>query len=207
MDWNSKFLVTTRGQIVAELRRSARTVEELRKTIGITDNAVRAHLSALERDGIVRQASTRPSGRRPSVVYELTEAAERSFSKAYLPVLTRLVDSLSERMPADELEILLRDVGERLAKEQPSLSGSLRERAEAAASVLTGLGGLAEVEETSNGLVIRGLSCPLADAVRSHPATCHAAQGLVSELIGLPVIEACDKGARPRCRFEIKGKK
>ena len=207
MDWNSKFLVTTRGQIVAELRRSAHTVEELRKTLGITDNAVRAHLSALERDGIVRQASTRPSGRRPSVVYELTEAAERSFSKAYLPVLTRLVDSLSERMPADELEILLRDVGERLAKEQPSLSGSLRERAEAAASVLTGLGGLAEVEETPTGLAIRGFSCPLADAVRAHPATCHAAQGLVSELIGVPVVEACDKGARPRCRFEIKGKK
>lgn len=207
MDWNSKFLVTTRGQIVAELRRSARTVEELRKTIGITDNAVRAHLSALERDGIVRQASTRPSGRRPSVVYELTEAAERSFSKAYLPVLTRLVDSLSERMPADELEILLRDVGERLAREQPSLSGTLRERAEAAAGVLTGLGGLAEVEETPNGLAIRGFSCPLADAVRAHPATCHAAQGLLSELIGVSVVEACDKGARPRCRFEIKGKK
>jgi predicted ArsR family transcriptional regulator len=207
MDWNSKILVTTRGQIVAELRRSARTVEELRKTIGITDNAVRAHLSALERDGIVRQASTRPSGRRPSVVYELTEAAERSFSKAYLPVLTRLVESLSERMPVEDLEILLRDVGERLAKEQPSLSGTLRERAEAAASVLTGLGGLAEVEETSECLVIRGFSCPLADAVRSHPATCHAAQGLVSELIGVPVTEACDKGARPRCRFEIRTKK
>jgi predicted ArsR family transcriptional regulator len=204
MDWNSKFLVTTRGQIVAELRRSPRTVEELRKTIGITDNAVRAHLAALERDGIVHQASIRPSGRRPSIVYELTEAAERSFSRAYLPVLTRLVESLSERMSTDELDILLRDVGERLAREQPAMSGTLRERAEAAASVLTGLGGLAEVEETSDGLAIRGLSCPLADAVRSHPATCQAAQGLVSEIVGVPVIEACDKGARPRCRFEIR---
>jgi predicted ArsR family transcriptional regulator len=69
--------------------------------------------------------------------------------------------------------------------------------------VLTGLGGVAEVEDEEGKLVIRGFSCPLADAVRTHPATCHAAQGLVSELVGVPVREACDKGERPRCRFEI----
>ena len=196
--------MTTRGQIVAELRRGSRTVEDLRQTLGITDNAVRAHLSVLERDGIAHQVSTRPSGRRPAVVYELTEAAERNFSQAYMPVLTRLVESLSERMPADELEIILRDVGERLAREQPSLTGTLRERAEGAAAVLTGLGGLAEVEETESGLTIRGYSCPLADAVRSHPSTCQATRALVSELVGAEVEEECDKGDRPRCRFHIE---
>lgn len=203
MHFDTRFLKTTRGQVVAELRRGGRTVEDLRKTIGITDNAVRAHLAALERDGIVHQASTRPSGRRPAVLYELTPAAEGSFSQAYLPVLTRLVESLSEKMPVDELEMLLRDVGERLAREQPSLHGSLRERVDGAARVLTSLGGLAEIEESSEGMVIRGYSCPLADAVRSHPVTCQAARALVSELVGAHVTEACDKGERPRCRFII----
>jgi predicted ArsR family transcriptional regulator len=203
MHWDSKFLMSTRGRIVAELRRNSRTVEELRVAVGVTDNAVRAHLSALERDGIVHQVATRPSGRRPSVVYELTEAGERSFSKAYLPVLLRLVDALGERMSTDDLGILLRDVGERLANEQPSLSGTLRERADAAAAVLTSLGGLAEVEESEGIIAIQGYSCPLADAVRAHPATCQAAQGLVSTLVQAPVREACQKGERPRCRFEI----
>lgn len=204
MRFDSKFLMTTRGQIVAELRRGSQTVEDLRQTLGITDNAVRAHLAVLERDGIAHQVSTRPSGRRPAVVYELTEAAERNFSQAYMPVLTRLVESLSERMPADELEIILRDVGERLAREQPSLTGTLRERAEGAAAVLTGLGGLAEVEESDGGLTIRGYSCPLAEAVRSHPSTCQATRALVSELVGAEVTEECDKGDRPRCRFRIE---
>lgn len=207
MHWDSKFLLTTRGQIVAELRRASRTVEELRKILGITDNAVRAHLASLEGEGIVHQVATRPSGRRPAIVYELTPEAEGSFSRAYMPVLTRLVESLSERMSTDDLEVLLRDVGERLAREQPALKGSLRDRAQAAASVLTGLGGLAELEESDGHLVIRGLSCPLADAVRAQPATCHAAQGLVAELVGVPVTEACDKGARPRCRFEISSRR
>lgn len=203
MHLDTRFLSTTRGQIVAELRRGSRTVEDLRKSIGITDNGVRAHLAALERDGIVHQTATRPSGRRPAVLYELTDAAERSFSQAYLPVLTRLVESLSERMAPDDLEILLRDVGGRLAREQPALHGSLRERVEGASQVLTTLGGLAEIEESASGLVIRGYSCPLADAVRSHPATCQAARALVSELVGAEVTEACDKGDRPRCRFLI----
>jgi predicted ArsR family transcriptional regulator len=118
-------------------------------------------------------------------------------------VLTRLVDSLSERMSTDDLEILLRDVGERLAKEQPALTGSLRERADGAARVLTTLGGVAEVEESEDELVIRGFSCPLGEAVRAHPSTCQAAQALVSELVGAEVKERCDKTDRPRCRFVI----
>jgi predicted ArsR family transcriptional regulator len=204
MHLDPRFLATTRGLIVAELRREAHTVEELRKILGITDNAVRLHLSALEESGLVHQVATRPSGRRPAVVYELTEFAERSFSQAYMPVLTRLVAALSDRMSPEELHVILRDVGERLAREQPALTGSLRERAEGAARVLTSLGGIAEVEEREGRLAIRGYSCPLADAVRTHPATCHAAQALVSELVGVQVVEACDKGSRPRCRFELK---
>lgn len=203
MRWDSKFLLSTRGKIVVELRRASRTVEELRKSLGITDNAVRAHLASLEGEGIVHQAATRPSGRRPAIVYELTRDAESSFSRAYLPVLARLVETLSERLPTGDLEVLLRDVGERLARQQPAVTGTLRERAGTAAAVLTGLGGLAEIEEAGGKIVIRGFSCPLADAVRAHPATCHAAQGLVAEIVGVPVKEACDKGERPRCRFEI----
>lgn len=196
-------LSTTRTRIVAELRRGSRTVEDLRCALEITDNAVRAHLSALERDGIVHQASTRPSGRRPAIVYELTDLAERGFSKAYMPVLTRLVDALSERMATEDLELLLHDVGERLAREEQALTGNFRERAEAAAQVLTSLGGLAEVADVDGHLEIRGFSCPLADAVRAQPATCHAVQGLIGELVHARVREVCEKGDRPRCRFEL----
>jgi predicted ArsR family transcriptional regulator len=79
----------------------------------------------------------------------------------------------------------------------------VRERAETAAAVLTELGGIVDVEEPDGELVLRGFSCPLADAVRAYPATCHAAESLVAELVGVPVRERCDKGDRPRCRFEL----
>ena len=52
---DEKFFESTRGRMVTLLRRSGRTVEELARALGLTDNGIRAHLAALERDGIVRQ--------------------------------------------------------------------------------------------------------------------------------------------------------
>lgn len=85
--WDQRFFASTRGQVVALLRRSSRTVEELAQALGLTDNAVRAHLAALERDGLARQHGVRRGGGKPAYAYELTTEAERLFPKAYVPVL------------------------------------------------------------------------------------------------------------------------
>ena len=101
------------------LRHSGRTVEELARALGLTDNGVRAHLTVLERDGIARQrGSVRrgSGGGKPAYVYELTSEAEELFPKAYEPVLGRLLDVLGERLGLEESEALLRSVGRRLAE-------------------------------------------------------------------------------------------
>ena len=204
--WDDRFFETTRGRILALLRRESHTVEELAKAVGVSDNAVRMHLAALERDGVVRQHGVRasgPAGGKPAYAYEVAPDAERLFTKAYIPVLSQLVAVLEERMSTRELQGILREVGRRLATARGPSPGGLRDRAEAAATVLTELGGIVDVEESDDQIVLRGFSCPLADAVRAHPTTCHAAESLVTELVGVPVKERCDKGERPRCRFEL----
>ena len=202
--WDGRFFETTKGRILALLRRGSRTVDELAKLLGVTDNAIRTHVAALERDGVVQQRGVRPSGGKPAYAYEVAPEAERLFTKAYIPVLTQLVAVLEERMTPAELETLLRDVGRRLAAAKGPTAGDLRARVEAAATILTELGGVVDVvEQQDGGLALHGFSCPLADAVRAHPATCHAAESLVAEVVGLPVRERCEKGARPRCRFEV----
>jgi DNA-binding transcriptional ArsR family regulator len=100
-----KFFESTRGRIVVLLRRSGRTVEELARALGLTDNGVRAHLAVLERDGIARQrGSVRrgSGGGKPAYVYELTSEAEELFPKAYEPVLGRraFVLEASPSMPS-----------------------------------------------------------------------------------------------------------
>ena len=204
-DPSDRFLISTRGRIAALLRRGPRTVNELAADLDLTDNAVRAHLTTLERDGLVRPAGTRPGFRKPNLTYELTPAAAELFPKPYGAVLQQLLAVLGTRMPADEVEAALRDVGRRIAAQ---FAGEVRatqprERVTQAVGVLGELGGLADIEESACGLVIRGFDCPLAAAVSGHPAGCRLAETLLSELTGAPVTEQCQRGTPPRCVFEV----
>jgi predicted ArsR family transcriptional regulator len=201
-----QFFSSTRGQIVRLLRRARQTVDDLAAVLHLTDNAVRAHLLRLERDGLVRQAGLRKGERRPSLVYELTPDAEQLFPKAYAPALARLLDVLSERASPAELRQLALESGRRLAVGRPLAAGGPHERLQVAADVLSSLGGLAEVETVAQGrLQLRGFSCPLGELVADHPELCALAEALVSEVSGLKTRETCERtpGSVPRCRFEL----
>jgi predicted ArsR family transcriptional regulator len=204
--FDRRFFDSTRGQTVTLLRRSGHTVDELAKALGLTNNGVRAHLATLERDGVVRQrGSVRPGsgGGKPAYVYELSPEAEDLFPKAYEPVLGHLLDGLSEGLGAKESEALLRDVGRRIAEGRGTSEDGVRARLEESVAVLNELGGLAELEERDGGFVIRGYGCPLAAVTPGHPEVCRMAEALISELAGVPVHEHCDRGAKPRCCFEV----
>ncbi len=203
LPWNQRFFQSTRGRIVTLLRRGALTVEELAHALDLTDNAVRPHLATLERDGIVRQGGVRRGAGKPAYVYELAPDAERIFPRAYAQVLNELLDAISERLPAAEIDELLRDVGRRLAAHWRVSSLDLQQRLHLAVDALNELGGMTELEICGAGYCIRGYNCPLAALVRGHPAACCLAGALVSELVGLPVREDCECGETPRCRFII----
>lgn len=205
-NWDEKFFESTRGQIVTLLRRSGRTVDELAKALGLTNNGVRAHLATLERDGIVRQhGSVRAAsgGGKPAYIYELTPEAEDLFPKAYEPVLRYLLGVIAERLGPEEGEAMLRTTGSRMAEGRSEPAGNVQERLEVAVDVLNDLGGLAELEVSDGGFVIRGYSCPLAAVTPDHPEVCRMAEALINEVTGVTVHERCDRGVRPRCCFEV----
>ncbi|MBW3637483.1 MAG: ArsR family transcriptional regulator [Armatimonadetes bacterium] len=202
--WNERFLAGTRGRIVTLLRRASRTVNQLAESLELTDNAVRAHLATLERDGLVQQSGLRRGTRKPHQSYDLTPQAEQLFPKAYGPLLRQLLDVLGERLPPAEVDEMLREVGHRLAAGQSSAQGDLEARIQKALELLGALGGLAEREERDGKLLIQGYSCPLADAVQGHPEMCRMAETLLTEVVGVPVEERCKRGASPQCCFEIR---
>ena len=205
--FNKRFMETTRGQIVALLRRGTRTVEELAQALGLTDNAVRGHLATLERDGLARPAGVRrgPGAGKPATLFELDPDAEPLFSRAYAPVLRAVLDAIAERMPEDEAEELMRDVGRRLAAQLGrDVSGDLHTRVHAAAVLLGALGGEAYVEKGEDTLQLRGHGCPLSAAVTARAEVCRAVEALLSEVIGAPVREQCQRGDRPRCCFHVE---
>jgi len=200
--WDQRFFATTRGQVVLLLRRGVSTVDELARELGLTDNAVRAHLAALERDGLVAQSGVRRGVGKPAYAYALTSDAERFFPKPYGTVLGVLLGTVSARLAPDALADLFRDVGRKLVPNRPTPTEPLRTRVEDAVALLGDLGGQADVEERDGGFVIEGRSCPLAEAVRESPDTCRLAEAMLADAIGAPVRQACDP-AIPRCCFEV----
>ncbi len=202
-NWNRWFFASTRGQIITLLRRSSRTVEELTQALDLTHTAVRTHLAALERDGLVQQRSERRGSGKPSSVYDLAPAAEYLFPKSYDQLLDQLLDVLHGRMTPEEIETLLREVGQRMAAQRKIPPGNLRVRLEAAAEVLNELGGLMERETGKGTLCIRGYRCPFAAVVLEHPEVCHLAQALLTELVGVPIQEQCERTGPVPCRFVV----
>jgi predicted ArsR family transcriptional regulator len=204
-DLSQRFMESTRGQVLGLLRRGARTVEELARGLGLTDNAIRAHLATLERDGLVRQEGRRrgPGPGKPAQVYEPTPEVELRLSRAYAPVLAALLEELAERLPGEETEKLLAAVGRRLAAAAPRRGGTLEDRARNAVTLLNELGGDASLEADGAGFLVRGCGCPLSAAVSRRPETCRLVQALLSDVTGVQVGQCCAQQPKPQCCFTV----
>jgi predicted ArsR family transcriptional regulator len=202
-NWMERLTGETRARLLAMLRRSRQTITALADALHLTDNAVRTHIAALERDGIVEHVGTeRQTGGKPARVYALTGEGEELFPKAYALVLGGLVEELARRDGSERAVALLRVVGQRAAGSAPAASD--REgRVAAAAAALRGLGGDVEVQRTADGYRLQGYGCPLSAVTAKHPEVCALARALVEEITGQPVAECCDRTGRPRCGFQI----
>jgi DeoR family transcriptional regulator, suf operon transcriptional repressor len=202
-----QLLDSSRGRIVTLLRGTGGlTADDIASKLGLTRSAVRAQLTAMERDGVVRRAGQRPGTTRPSHVFELTPEVEQLLSSAYIPLLTNLIDTFADALPTSQVETILREAGKRLAGElsrgkRPA--GNLGSRVAMVSEMMNEqLGALTQVEG-NGGYIIRGMGCPLAALTGKHPGVCLAIESLIAEVLRVPVRECCDRSERPKCCFEI----
>ena len=201
--WNNKLWETTRGRIVSLLRRREQTVDELARELGITDNAVRAQLGPLERDGLVRVAGVRKQAGagKPAVLYDVPPDADALFSRAYAPMFTSLVTTLAERMDGPGLTAVMVNAGQRLAAAYPAPTGDRAHRLAAATDVMRQLGADVELEERDGGVLLRGSACPLGVAVERRHEVCSAMQAFLEAMLGEPLSRCCSYEGKPRCCF------
>jgi predicted ArsR family transcriptional regulator len=201
--WENHFGNSTRGRIVAILRRGWRSVDEIATVLGLTDNAVRAHIASLERDGVVAATGERRDGSvgKPATLYGVAAKAQTMFSSAYAPALSAVIAELASRHSGKELESVLRGAGRRLAK---PASGTFAERVGSAAALLTELGGDADLVKTEGGYEIQGHGCALGETVNCCAGTCCMVEQLLVEVTGGEVHEQCDRSQNPpQCAFRI----
>jgi predicted ArsR family transcriptional regulator len=204
--WNRRLLASTRGKILALLRIETRTVNDLAAALSLTDNAVRAHLLKLERDGLIQQRGMRRGTRKPHVAYALSAEAEQIFPKAYAPMLNHLLSAISNRVSQRVLRATMKEVGRALAQDHLSrVKGrSRRERIDVALRLFTDLGGSAGLDKQHGAQVIYGRDgCPLSAVSAVHPEACLIVESLLSTIIGVQVKKCCEYGETPHCCFEL----
>ena len=201
----TSLLGATRGHIIGLMRAGPRTVNDLAEVLHLTDNAVRAHLAALESDGLVMPSGTRPGSRKPHTLYTLTAEAQQMLSRLYIPVLTTLLAALHERHPHEHVVELICDVGHRLAESHHAAlrQKTLKARIDYAVKLLQEMGGAAEAHQDKGQWIICIKGCPLAEIVARHPHVCQLKKTLLSDLLGQKVHEQCNKGKTPECCFAI----
>lgn len=203
--FDERFFESTRGRIVMLLRKSKQTVNNLAEKLELSDNAIRAHLLTLERDGLVTPGGTIKGFRKPHAVFQLTDEARHIFPKHYDSLINRLLDVLKQRMPAAALGSILQDVGAKIAgTRHADTDSTLQERVSGALSSLEELGGAAIAVEEDKRILIKSESCPFADAVTEHPEVCKIAESMIGEIVGQQVTETCDRTSAPKCRFAIE---
>ena len=193
----------TRRRLLDLLRRRPRTIPELAEEVGLSGNAVRMHLSALQGDGMAEAVGVRrETGGKPAQVFDITRETEEQFPKAYAAVLKGVLEELEEQHGGESVSRLLRRVGARVAADVPT-EGGTQARVETAAAMLRSLGADLEVERVEDGWLLRGYGCPLSAVVDERHETCQLVEELVAEVVDVTVRECCERTDRPRCAFRV----
>jgi predicted ArsR family transcriptional regulator len=198
-----------RLEVVDLLRRGIRTVAEMARHLHLTDNAVRSHLSMLERRGLVRRSGLEKGVSRPHVVFQLTGETTELFPHAYDAALRDLIAVMKRRLQADIVTQLLQLTGANLARRFPNgeKKESVLKRTRSAVRILNQLGGSARLHREQGILTIHSSSCPLSAVVREHPEICALVEKFLSHLCGTRVEETCARGKAPQCHFQLQERK
>jgi predicted ArsR family transcriptional regulator len=195
----------TRREILLLLCAAAQTTRALADAVGVSSTAMRKVLVRLEADGYVRHETVRRGVGKPAHEYSITADGEALLSRAYVPLLNELLHVLEERLPAPAVEGLLRETGRRVAGSQHRGRGEGRKRPGTAVAVLNELGGRASFRRARGVATIECTCCAVGAVVTDHALVCRSMAALIEELAGERVTERCERGARPKCRFEIVG--
>ena len=187
---------------------------QLAKRLGLTAMAIRQHLYALQREGLVASEERPVPIGRPAKFWRLTREADHLFPEAYAELSVALIDSIKDAFGPEGLERVLTsrcarqrvDYGKRI-KAQDTLDRKLAELAK----VRTEEGYMAEVRREDDGsfLLVEN-HCPICAAANACQGFCSTELDLFRSVLGPGVtVERAEhiiKGDN-RCVYRVQPQK
>ncbi|WP_274649840.1 helix-turn-helix transcriptional regulator [Paenibacillus humicola] len=191
-------LLKTRGRMKAG---------ELAKQLGITEMAVRRHLSSLERDGYIELAIVRQPMGRPTHMYTLTEQAERLFPKNYNALALDLLEELAGDPDTEALIDRLFEGRKRKLQSRYAarMEGkTLDEKVAELAAIQNDGGYMVQLDTDAEGFTIHEYNCPIAQVAGRYQQACTCELELFEQLLdtGVERTECLAKGGG-RCTYRI----
>src|SRR5246127_4405772 len=199
---------STRMEVLELLRRKGRSsAETIANDPGVTPNAVRQHLTNLERDGLVVSQPERAGRGRPSLLFVLTERADAVFPKRYGQLATMVLQEVQEVGGPEALDEIFSRVAARhaeaIGREIDGLA--FDEKLRRVVSWIGRAGTLAEQTEVEEGVQITIHNCPFRNTALKFPQVCTITPQLISRLIGTAVSQADSIHRRdPYCSFVVQ---
>lgn len=209
-----------RAELLVALKKAQPlSAHELGEQFGLTANALRRHLKALEEDGLVRYDRAVRGVGAPVFAYSLTAAGEALFPRSYVQVLATALEALRTQTGDQAVEAVLEAEWRRLADEAgPVLEAlPLEERVPLVAELLTAKGYMAEVvttspDNTESGddaevrVTLRIHNCAVREIAERFPQACTVEAKFVERLLGVPLVRGAHRlGGCGHCEYGVSG--
>ncbi|MDP9110804.1 MAG: hypothetical protein M3M96_04145 [Candidatus Eremiobacteraeota bacterium] len=203
-----RFFHSTRGKIATELRsRRAASAVDLAQAFGLSPNAIRQQLMALERDGLVAEKSVRRGPTKPTHEFSLTPAGEKLFPQQYDKMLAAVLREVREQFGSPGVAQVFDGISKRaVSKAKSRLTGREPETKVAQlVEMLREHGVVADYSLIDGGFQLHEHNCPYAEVVKEHPEVCSVIHTVLDEAVGGQHVqtESLATGGG-QCRFELK---
>jgi predicted ArsR family transcriptional regulator len=199
---------STRMEVLELLRRKGRSsAESIANDLGVTANAVRQHLTNLERDGLVVSQPERSGRGRPALLFGLTERADAVFPKRYGQLATMVLQEVQDMGGPEALDdVFARIAARHAAAIEPNLQGlDFDDKLRRVVSWIGRAGTLAEQTETPEGIKVTIHNCPFRNTALKFPQVCTITPQLISRLTGAAISQAESIHRRdPYCSFVVQ---
>jgi len=186
----------TRQAILSLLKQSSGlTADQLAHTLGLTTMAVRKHLAALERDGLVETSMIRRRVGRPARLYRLSAQADTLFPTQYAGIARDILTDLAAIDGSAKVELLLARRADRMRAALATALGStpsFAERVQLLAEQLDDFGYLARCEVLPDGTYrLIQHHCPLRHVAEAFPVACRFELEAYRDVLGAEIERCC----------------
>lgn len=159
----------TRTEILNYLIGNNLTALQLKDKLGINESGVRRHLQKLENKNLIEHHFVKASKGRPKKYYQLTENGLDLFPKETSLLLNILIKRLEEQLSEEEMENLMKKVGDDLGGyiKPESENEDTEAKLERLVDNFNDLGFLSSYKEDDDGYIIEYRNCIFSDVSKT----------------------------------------